>query len=139
MNNSSNIILENKLPLRPVTKWVQTWSGGFELEHIRALIGGIGDVGRAEKKEKNKNERRCRPPWYQNWLVRKRSPDTVGSTGIVYVFLVLTNSLFFFFFSLFASAVQPNLIPCCRCRANYYRATGNANEKKKNNNYSVLL
>lgn len=52
MNNSSNIILENKLPLRPVTKWVQTWSGGFELEQIQVLIGGIGDVGRAEKKGK---------------------------------------------------------------------------------------
>ena len=53
MNNSSLsagvIILENKLPLRPATKWRPTWSGGLQV-----LIGGMGDVGRAEKKGKTK-------------------------------------------------------------------------------------
>lgn len=72
MNNSflsaGVIILENKLPLRPATKWRPTWSGGFELEQLQVLIGGMGGVGRAEKKGKNKNERRCTPLWYQNGL-----------------------------------------------------------------------
>lgn len=45
------IILENKLPLRPVTKWVSSWSGGFELEQLQALIGGIGGRGSGRKKK----------------------------------------------------------------------------------------
>ena len=58
MNNSSLsagvIILENKLPLRPATKWGPTWSGGFELEQLQPLIGGMEEWVGQKKKEKTK-------------------------------------------------------------------------------------
>ena len=97
MNNSSLsagvIILENKLPLRPATKWRPTWSGGLQV-----LIGGMGDVGRAEKKrEKQKREA------VHASVVPKRVRLRVALTlpaplVLLYVSLVSTNRPFFFFF-----------------------------------------
>lgn len=128
MNNSflsaGVIILENKLPLRPATKWRPTWSGGFELEQLQVLIGGMGGVGRAEKKGKNKNERRCTPLWYQNGLGWESSPDTAGSTGIVVCIFGIDKQAFFFFWLLQSSLISSHAVGQI---TREHRATGNAN------------
>ena len=123
MNNSSLsagvIILENKLPLRPATKWRPTWSGGLQV-----LVGGMGDVGRAEKKrEKQKREA------VHASVVPKRVRLRVALTlpaplVLLYVSLVSTNRPFFFFWLLQSSLISSHAVGEI---TREHRATGNAN------------
>ena len=87
-------------------------------------------MGRAEKKRKKTKTRGGAGSVVPKQVSPKELALTLPAPLVLIVYFWYRQTAFFFF----ASAVQPNLIPCCR--ANYYRAKeGNANEKEKNNNY----